>query len=239
MKQKVFGHQGEALFNMNNNIFNDLIEEYKNIFGGIKEDTGYEYRLNHGLRVFKYCQKFCEMKWLINKRINKKALLIAALFHDIGKVKKINIKKYLVKYNDKDFKHDEIGGKIVSEYISKYLNDPDLIKKIGKIIRGHHGNNLTEYESYIIQDADRLDNYGMLLLTRLIAYNEHQKRNFEDMFEYWKNKSRPNAISQINEFHFKEIKFFAKKRFNKLDKLITNLYMECQAEDITEENLLS
>lgn len=172
------------------------------------------------------------MKFLKDKDINHDALLIAALFHDIGKVLKVDSEKFMAGYDDENFKHDEIGEKVIGDYLMKYVDDIGLIKKVSRIIGGHHGNNLTEFESNIIRDADRLDNSGIMLLIRLIAFNEHKQRNLNGMFEYWNKKGRINAINQLDEYYFKEIGLIAKNRFRKLDKLMKNIYTECQADDI-------
>jgi len=218
---------------MSNSInYDDLIKIYARVFKGVKEYTGYEYRLDHGVRVFNYCKHFCEMDFLKNKNINKDALLIAALFHDIGKIHKVNDIKYMEGYDDEKFKHDEVGEKIIADYLGKYVGNNDLIKKISRIIGGHHGNNLTEFESYVIWDADKLDNSGLMLLIRLIAFNEHKERNLKGMFEYWNKKGRSNAISQLNEYHFEKIGILATSRFKKLDRLMKDLFYECQTSDI-------
>lgn len=217
---------------MSNSInYDDLIKIYTRLFKGVKEYTGYEYRLDHGIRMFNYCKRFCEMNFLKNKKINKDALLIAALFHDIGKIQKVNGMRFMEGYDDEKFKHDEIGEKIIVDYLSKYVGDNKLLKKVGRIIGGHHRNNLTEFESYVIWDADKLDNSGIMLLIRLIAFNEHKERNLDGMFEYWNKKGRINAINQLGEYHFKKIGLIAKRRFKKLDKLIKDLYTECRVGD--------
>ncbi len=102
---------------MDKNLLDKLITEYKQLFENVWEfGGGYGFRFHHGVRVMKYCQKIAMLPRFKDENISIEALLIAALFHDIGKIEAIDKNGQLVYGNYGGISHDALGAKIAPKY---------------------------------------------------------------------------------------------------------------------------
>jgi len=148
---------------MNQEILDQLKQEYKTLFDHVWEfGGGYGFRYHHGVRVMKYCQKIVKFPRFKKENINLDALLITALFHDIGKIAAVNENRQLVYGNHGGISHNALGARIAPKYLEKYIKNKELIDLICLIISEQESKAIqTRIESKIIKDADRLDNYGV------------------------------------------------------------------------------
>ncbi len=168
---------------MNQELLNNSITEYKQLFENVWElGGGYGFRYHHGVRVMKYCQKIAKFPRFKNENIDVNALLIAALFHDIGKIEAVNKNGQLVYGNYGGISHDALGAKIAPKYLKKYIEDKELIDLICLIISEQESKVIsTRMESKIIKDADRLDHYGVLHLWCSITHANYHQKNIEGL----------------------------------------------------------
>lgn len=204
---------------MNQDILNSLISEYKQLFENVWEfGGGYGFRYHHGVRVMKYCQKIVKFPRFKKENINLDALLIAALFHDIGKIEAVNENGQLVYGNYGGISHDALGAKIAAKYLDKYIKDKELIDLICLIISEQESKvTPTRIESKIIKDADRLDHYGVLHLWCSITHANYHKKNIEGLKEFWEGEEgKKKYKANFSKFYFTEVKAIAKKRFQNL-----------------------
>jgi putative nucleotidyltransferase with HDIG domain len=218
---------------MTKTLKNKLIGEYKKAFQGTYEKGGgYNFRFYHGLRVMKYCEKFLQLDYFKKKTIDKDALLVAALFHDIGKVQAVD-KFGEIQYSSKSNKeHERIGANLIHKYISKYIKDQEITKSVEKIIGEQHQQQTT-IESKLVMDTDRFDNYGFIQIWRHITHAHQSKRNIDQVFEYWfEENGRVEAKDSLKEFNYPVIRKLAKNRFEKLDHLILGIKRETEGLDI-------
>jgi len=227
-----------ALYNrVNSNISQKEIEKLKSIYKKIFENVyelggGYGFRYCHGARVLLYCQNILKLPRFRKEKINKKALLIAALFHDVGKIKAVDEKGELIYGNYGGVSHDFLGSQIVSEYISNYVEDSDTIEMVKKIIAEQDRQSQTIIESKIVKDMDRLDNAGLLHLWRTVTFSNYNKQNIEGLRMFWlDNGGRDHSIKGLQKYYFPEIKKIAQKRFENLDKLTFEMIAESEAKD--------
>lgn len=221
---------------MNKQLKEKLIAEYKKIFiNTFEAGGGYGFRYYHGLRTMVYCEQFLKLPYFKDKKINKTAVIIAALFADIGKIKAINKNGELVYGSNGDQEHAEMGAKIVVKYLTKYIKDKKFINLIANIINEQHNKKQTTLEAKLVKDVDRLDNYGFIQIWRHITYAHYDKRNVDRLKEFWINeKARKNAKSYLKEFNFSIIRKIAIIRYKKLDYLIREIDKEIQGKDIKD-----
>jgi len=135
---------GDYLFE---NIFNE-VKEYFITHGGEDDDRGFTFRKRseHTWRVFTWAQRLSE-----GYAINNTALLIAALFHDIGVTKSLN-------------DHANQGALIFREYAANRNYDENQIDFIEYLIRNHSNKELLAadipLELILLLEADMLDETG-------------------------------------------------------------------------------
>lgn len=220
---------------MNQDLLNNLIVEYKHLFENVWEiGGGYGFRYHHGVRVMNYCQKIAKFPRFKKEIINIDALLIAALFHDIGKIEAVNEDGQLVYGNYGGISHDALGAKIAPKYLEKYIKDKELIDLICLIISEQESKiTPTRIESKIIKDADRLDHYGVLHLWCSITYANYNNKNVEGLKEFWEGEEgKVKYEANFSKFYFLEVKAMAEKRFKNLTKTTELMFDEQNAEDI-------
>jgi len=208
---------------MDKKVLRLLIDEYKRLFSNISERSGFEYRKYHGLRVLTYCCEWVELPFLNDKEINRDALMVASLFHDIGKIRRVNADNFMIKVSDDSDNHGVLGSEIIDEYIGKYFEDKNFIKKVSLIIKEHCGDEVLEYESHILRDADLFDKYGFVQVTRMVAYGERNGRNVEGMLERWTKVERGGFEKNLGNFYFEEVRNMARERLKKLDDFFDDL----------------
>src|SRR4030042_341322 len=215
---------------MNKQLKEKLIVEYKKAFiNTFEAGGGYGFRYYHGLRTMQYCERFLKLPYFRHKKINKDAVVIAALFADIGKIKTINKNGKLVYGSKEDYNHAEIGAKIVVKYLTKHIKDKTLINLVTDIINEQHNKEQTTLEAKLVKDVDRFDNYGFIQIWRHITYAHHDKRNVDRLKEFWVDeKARESAKNYLKKFNFTIISKIALVRYKKLDYLISEIDKESQ-----------
>jgi len=226
---------GEWINKMNQEDLNQLIKEYKTLFENVWElGGGYGYRYQHGMRVMNYCQKIAKYPRFKDEKINIDALLIAALFHDIGKIEAVDKNGQLIYGNYGGVSHDALGAKIAPKYLEKFIKDKDLIDLICLIISEQESRIVpTRIESKIIKDADRLDHYGVLHLWSSITHANYHKKNIEGLKEFWEGEEgRSKNEANLSKFYFPEVKEIAKNRLKNLSKTTKLMLEEQNAKDL-------
>lgn len=211
-----------------------LIEEYKKAsYNTFEAGGGHGFRYYHGVRVMTYCEKFLELPYFKDKKVNKDAAIIAALFADIGKVAALNEQGELIYGSQGDLDHAEIGARIIREYLEKHIKDVKLIDFIAQIIDEQHGKEQTSLEAQLVKDADRLDNYGFIQIWRHITFAHYDKRNIDRLNEFWvQEAAREKAKGYLEKFHFPFVKKIAMQRFEKLDYFLHEIEREVKGENI-------
>lgn len=220
---------------MSQEILDQLKQEYKNLFENVWEfGGGYGFRYQHGIRVMNYCHKIAKYPRFKEENINIDALLIAALFHDIGKIEAVDKNGQLIYGNYGGISHDALGAKIAPKYLEKFIKDKDLINLICLIISEQESKVIpTRIESKIIKDADRLDHYGVLHLWCSITHANYHNKNIEGLKEFWEGEEgKKKYEANFSKFYFSEVRAIAEKRFKNLTKATKFMFEEQDGEDL-------
>jgi len=220
---------------MNPEILEQLKSEYRKLFEDVWElGGGYGFRYQHGIRVMNYCQKVAKYPRFKEENVNLDALLIAALFHDIGKIEAVDNNGQLIYGNYGGISHDSLGAKIAPRYLGKHIKDQKLIDLICLIISEQESKiTPTRIESKIIKDADRLDHYGVLHLWCSITHANYQKKNIEGLKEFWEGEEGKNKYeANFSKFYFPEVKAIAEKRFKNLAYATELMFNENEGSDL-------
>ncbi|QGA80533.1 HD domain-containing protein [Candidatus Nanohalobium constans] len=210
----------------------DELEELKSrlnqVFSGYSELAGGKnYRYQHLTTTHKMVLNLEEE---LDVDVDQKILEIAALYHDIGRSK--DIEEGEMDPFEGHEGHDERGAKIVGEYVSEFVTK-DQLEKIREIIRNHHSE-AEHVEGEIVQDADKLSNFGVSNLWRQIHYAAQHERSFKESLDYFWNTAVDEYQEQIVEMHFEHTKKVAEERLEKQKQVIQRMEKEVDGEDILE-----
>jgi putative nucleotidyltransferase with HDIG domain len=161
--------------------------EYTEIAGGKN------YRFTHLKETHRIVCKLAES---LDVDVDRKVLEVAALYHDIGRSE--DIENGEMDPFDGHEGHEKRGEDIVGEYVSDFVTEEQL-EKIKKIILNHHSEAET-VEGKIVQDADKVSNFGVGNLWRQIHYSAYHERTLEESLEYFWD----TAVGQFED-HIKEL----------------------------------
>jgi len=213
--------------------YNKLIGMIRKIFIDYTEPGGGKgYRFSHSVRVMRYCEKFLNTPFFRKFKLKKTATLVAALFHDIGKIKAANSLKE-IKYRSKANKnHEKITLLLIENFLKRVIKSQRLREEIKDILKDLANDPPQSLEAKLIKDTDLLDNFGVIKIWRTIIYTQYQNRQINGVYEYWEEEGKQRAKKDLSRFYFAPIRSLALKRFKKLDQLIKEIKKEHFGADI-------
>ncbi len=173
------------------NDIDSLKTEVKLLMGN---DPAHDFE--HVMRVYKNAKKICE-----KEKVNEKAVLSAALLHDIVSYPK----------SDKRSKLSSLeSSKKSKQILKKYNFSKEEILVISDAIRDHsfsQGKIPETVEGKILQDADRLDALGAIGIARVFATGGSLGRSFYKMDDPFCKKRLPDdEMWTIDHFFQKLLK---------------------------------
>ncbi len=196
-------------------IIQDIEKKAKEYF---REGDSHEF--GHTERVLKNCLKIAKKE----QNIDIEVLKAAALLHDIMRLKED--KKEITC-------HAEEGAREAEKLLNELDFPEEKIKKVVNAIKVHRlSKNLKAEtkEGEILQDADRLDSLGAILIARSFSSAYIHNRPFYDLDE-----TKDSVIKFIQRraeklkpetFNTQEGKNIAKRRYNFSEKFIKQLKKE-------------
>lgn len=219
---------------MEEKLQQQLVDEYTKAFADTYEaGGGFGFRVDHGIRCMIYVERALKLPYFKERNIDAAAAIIAALYADIGKIEAIDENNEIIYGSPADNDHANIGARIVSNYIGKYIQDGALIEFVSQIIEEQHGREQTTDEAKLVKDVDRLDNYGAIVAWRHITYTMHDRRRIDRLNEFWIGENaREKALSYLEKFHFDFLRRIAKKRFDIFDEFLKEIEREIKGKDI-------
>ena len=212
---------------MNQKIIDHCKNYLHESFFNITEDSGgYNYRIEHSLRVYETVRFFLER--IKTEKFSASQILIGALFHDLGKKSAINNGKidyaHSASLNDTDY------AKFYVQEALQNMVSQECIDNINMIICSLKKPNCNEVK--LICDADNLDEYGIKVLWRSIGFAYHSKNDFKQVFTFWK-EHKSKAQAKINSFYFDFTRDIAQKRLRHFLNTLESIKQEYYLYDLS------
>ncbi|MBU1043893.1 MAG: HD domain-containing protein [Candidatus Omnitrophica bacterium] len=203
----------------------------KDIFGNsIEKAGGKGHRFYHQLRVAHYCEKLANKVELPNDKLDN--LILAALFHDIGKAPRIGEDGALDGSHKADEKHGDHTDKnhvfyLLKQYLG-HLHDEKSLNLVSDIISSKE---MEEYK--ILSDADNLDEVGLINIWKMFTYGGAFNVDIQETIDYYFNEDRPRLLEKSStRLYYEFSKELAKKRIQRVDDVLNALISETLSEDI-------
>lgn len=141
------------------------------------------------------------------RRIDKEALVIAAIFHDSG----------YSKYDYKNDAHGKASSEICSNYLKKHGYAKERIVEIMYLIRNHSKKTLmnektTSRELILLMEADLLDETGSLAIVKDCMYEAQRKKYSYDAVYKYLNSRAENILGNNPMITSKGKKYWAEKQ---------------------------
>ncbi len=188
------------------------------------------------LRVYETCKDIIK---LIDVPVKKQQLLVAALLHDIGKIK-LNVAKVFdvegVKkknqYVDEWKKHPELSLEIVKPYLNKKGHSDGFIEEVCYLIKNHDKRmNLKDktIELKILQDADLLADVGFAGFIRPFLYGGKFNRSTVHTIKFI-TSHKGVRVSDLNEINLDVSKEIAKKEIELEKNMIKEMAKDIESD---------
>jgi len=212
--------------------YNKEIEIIKNIFLNSYEKAGGKgHRFYHLVRVAHNVIKISETIKISPEE--KDILVLAALYHDIGKASRIKEDGYLDGSQKADLAHgNHTDEALITELLVKYLielHSKEKLSKIAQVISSKESD-----LSKVLSDSDNLDEVGLVNVWKMFTFGGGYKVDIKDTVEYYFNHDRERLISKVDKEMFFDIsKQIAKKRIQLVDDTLNLLIQESKGDDIS------
>lgn len=208
-------------------FYNKLIEKVKSY---LEENGGHNF--DHINRVYRNSIKISQ-----DENVDLDIVKTAALLHDIARLKE---------FKDKEICHAEEGAKMSKEILKEMDFPEEKINKVSYSIKVHRYSKGIEpetKEAAILQDADRLDALGAIIIGRVFEFggkNERPSYNpNEDPEKKYVSNGGHSSITHFHrkilkitpeKFHTKKAKEMAKERYDFVKKFIDRYKKEWHGE---------
>ena len=137
-------------------------------------------RSEHIKRVFMWAERLADEI----TSINREALMVAAIFHDVGYGAMVETER-----------HAEYSAKICEEYLYNHGFNPNFIEFVTFLVRNHSRKELlmqedTPIELIVLMEADLLDETGALsIVWDCMSKGSQKEQKFEKTYEHIKKYS--------------------------------------------------
>ena len=204
--------------------YNKYIEYIKNAFKNSYERAGGEnYRFYHSFSVANTAYQIAKSLKLSDIEVD--IVVLASLFHDIGKIERIqknglleSSRKYEIENNLE--RHEDISARMVYSILK---NDfaLDIIDTIASIIKDDMQDNIL---ANILHDADNISELGFINICRLFTYNYNKSIEFVE--NYYMTEDKKKKENKLPTLHFDISRNLAKERLNKTYDFLVELKKE-------------
>jgi uncharacterized protein len=155
-------------------------------------DAGHNF--DHTERVYNMAIKLAEYE----KDVDMKVVKLAALLHDVARHKETP---------GSEICHAEEGAKMAKEILEKEGYDKETVEHVCECIKDHRFRKQTKpktIEAAILQDADRLDASGAMIIARVFMRAQARGKPMHDpnipaATEYPSDKSSKTGLNHLKE----------------------------------------
>ncbi len=191
----------------------DKRPDYKLIYQFVRDKFNKTNYFRHGpfdetyytLRVYESAREIIKK---LNRTVKKEQVLVAAILHDVGKIKLKTSKVFnsydvLENASEEWYRHPKLGVPIAKRFLKKLGHSPEFIEEVAYLIEHHNlrGNKLKvrSLELKILQDADLIADIGLAGFIKVFLYcGKFSKSSIIDSIEFLKKEHILGDGQQLN-----------------------------------------
>lgn len=192
----------------------------------------------HSARVARIAASLAKLPEVRGDSLNVEALLVSALYHDIGwvlqcRAGQINREDLLLRPTT-DHCRDMAADWIVANLRS--LVQGGIVERAASAIRQYGDRRTNLIEARILADADNLDQIGPLALDRMIRKCRGEGKTTELLLAAWQRQEEYHYWqARIKEsFHFAAVRALAEQRYQALRRFMHDLAVAVDLKDLTQ-----
>jgi len=192
-----------------------------------REETagGVGYRYFHSMRVYRTARALLDSKEVRSKKADRDAVLVAALFHDIGRAGFKSIEPNVPG-------HDEKSAAFIRKNLSRMVG-ADLANRAADLMDDYADRGKSYLEKDILMSADTLDKFGALGVWRSFVYGAYKKLNVKDRLDYHRRyEGRKWENELLGLLRVKVAKRLARRRLKVARDFMRELRTEYEGKDV-------
>jgi putative nucleotidyltransferase with HDIG domain len=186
---------------------------------------GVGYRYFHTMRVYNTAKALLGSDEVRGRKVDRDAVLVAALFHDIGRTAYKTIDPEMPGHDRKsaEFIRKNLGGIVGADLANRAADLMDDYDDYGKLY----------LEKDILVSADILDKFGALNIWRSFVYGAYKKLNAKDRMDYYqRHEERQWEKELLRVFRIKIARKLAERRLKVTKDFIRELQREYDGKDV-------
>jgi len=217
--------------------YTPFIEIAHKLLSTVHESSGVGYRFTHVYRVFQAVSQMRYYPELAGAEINWPIVRIAALLHDAGV--KVLAERYgfLDVNNPQVFKawveeHAGLGPGVIKPELEGLLSQHE-IEEVCRLAAQHMNYSLdNDLALKVLQDADNIDERGMVFMWRMNGFSHNHNRNMFDQLN-WYFELRPKFLHETTEkLYFDTSKQVARQRTKAFDDALLQFWQQMNGVDV-------
>lgn len=185
---------------------------------------GMGYRYFHSLRVYGAAKALLDSDEVRDRKVDRDAVLVAALFHDIGRAEYDTVDPEMPG-------HDEKSAAFIRNRLGKIVSK-DLAARAAGIMDDYDDRGRSYLEKDILVSADLLDKLGALNIWRSFVYGSYKKLTAKDRLDYWNYENKKWNKKWMNLIRIKVARKLAKQRIKVTRSFMKELQCEYDGKDL-------
>lgn len=192
--------------------YDNVIKEALNFVKAKLRLGGHDYE--HVMRVYKLAIS-------VGRKLgaDEIVLSLAALLHDVGRVKEGNLH------------HALISAEIAKDFLESKGLSKEVIDKVVEAIEAHSyslGKKASSLEAKILSDVDKLDALGAIGIARVFLYSGAKGRSLSESLKHFEEK----ILKLPSLIYLDELKVVAERRAKFVKEFLKELKLELELKDL-------
>ncbi len=218
--------------------YRPFVDRVERLLSGIWESSGKGYRFMHSYRVFQLIDQmrhYTELEHATD--INWPLLRIAGLCHDLGLIKVEREMGRLDIFDDRVItawidKHAGYATEIIRAEFADLLTEEEL-EQVCFLAAQHSNPDVTDnIVLRILQDADNLDERGLILLWRMSAVASNHDLSIGSQFNFYFQNRQAMWQETMGKLHFESSRQTALRRMQNMDQAMLTFAAQFHALDL-------
>lgn len=218
--------------------YRPFVERVEQLLGDMWESSGHGYRFMHSYRVFQLIDQmrhYPELEHAAN--INWPLLRIAGLCHDLG-LRRVETEIGRLDIFDERLteawinKHAGYAPEILRAEFADLLSKEEL-EQVCFLAAEHSSYEVKDSVALkVLQDADNLDERGLILLWRMSAVASNHDLTLYSQFDFYFQNRKAMWQETMDKLHFKSSRQVAARRMQSMDQAMLTFAAQFHALDL-------
>lgn len=194
----------------------------------------------HTVRVTRSARAIADLPEVPRDKLDALALTAAALYHDAGwavQFRSGQIQRHAILGKSTNREQRRLAGELLMKQL-KGMMETESLRRARDCIEALNQRDPDLYEARVLHDAESFDRIGPLLFWRLMRRLALEGKGVEAAIEDWETRKRYGYWDGlVEQFHFDAVRAAARRRLDKMDRLMAELSRQHSGQDLVFDPL--